>query len=600
MQEFLRPLTPAAYQIFDGAIEARDSVSILPMQNWLLRGAIREDDIGSIGKIFFSNGINCLPQLMVSDQGDDPRSVNHFYDPFLNQGLVATVLGHVGRFKKSTDWAMGNIDSFANPTVEDVGRENHYSYRDARDAMWIALTGERNNKSRIGQPYTAALREADSEGRMTAWATVFRSLGNVMHLLQDTGQPQHTRNDSHSGFNTSIQKSFEDYTNDRVLGVTADAGEYVRRFFSALPDSFTAPPLGSYPTVRMTAPLRFFTTRGDGLDVPYRLGLADYTNRGFFTGGTLGSYDPDNLAFDRLLPDAEPYPPSPSAGNGYTVVDVPCRGFLDADPRLRAVTCSHYTHSVPDNIAPDYAYNPNSFDRDVLPDGFTLPNVPLASASIFRNIFFDFPNDKIVDTSMIALSREDIDAIGDLVIPRAVAYSTGLLNFFFRGGLEVLAPNDGVVSILNHGVPHHAQDGYPIKDNTTFAVFGFEKVRLRVRNTTPAITESGTGRLVPQVAGNGDINARLVAVARFHRNPCYQPDLSGEVASTRDGNVMQNGCAAPPFATASDIRTTYPEIVVSKAFIASNGIPSDSPQDITFDFSEDPIPADSTLKCNTC
>ena len=36
--------------------------------------------------------------------------------------------------------------------------------------------------------------------RKAYWATTFRSLGDVVHLLQDMAQPQHTRNDSHSGF----------------------------------------------------------------------------------------------------------------------------------------------------------------------------------------------------------------------------------------------------------------------------------------------------------------------------------------------------------------------------------------------------------------
>ena len=35
--------------------------------------------------------------------------------------------------------------------------------------------------------------------RKAYWATLFRSLGDVVHLIQDMGQPQHTRNDPHAG-----------------------------------------------------------------------------------------------------------------------------------------------------------------------------------------------------------------------------------------------------------------------------------------------------------------------------------------------------------------------------------------------------------------
>ena len=64
------------------------------------------------------------------------------------------------------------------------------SVLDAREAMYRALTGQDKN----GNPVAAT--EAD---RKKYWITTFRSLGDVVHLLQGMVQPQHMRNDSHCG-----------------------------------------------------------------------------------------------------------------------------------------------------------------------------------------------------------------------------------------------------------------------------------------------------------------------------------------------------------------------------------------------------------------
>ena len=95
----------------------------LSLEGWLMRGAIREDD---------------LPSPIGKNPQDDPygniwRVFNHFYDPIFDRALT-------GR------------DGQGNP---------------------IAPMAEDRNKY---------------------WATTFRALGDVVHLLQDMAQPQHTRN----------------------------------------------------------------------------------------------------------------------------------------------------------------------------------------------------------------------------------------------------------------------------------------------------------------------------------------------------------------------------------------------------------------------
>lgn len=232
MQEFLpSPLngSPPFQEYFRNTVSLEsgdpNQDSMLPIQNWIVRGAIREDDMGSEGLgalVTWSNTsqTHCGLQWRATVQyGNYTRSLNHFYDPALNIGLSPCIPG--ATCQPSIDWALGYVDSFANPPQEDTSRRNRYSYLDARNTFYEALTRQYNRQlnAQANLRYTAAEREEDAVDRMYLWATMFRSLGDVLHLLEDTGQPQHTRNDPHGGPNTPEQQAFEGYTNDRVLDI---------------------------------------------------------------------------------------------------------------------------------------------------------------------------------------------------------------------------------------------------------------------------------------------------------------------------------------------------------------------------------------------
>ena len=98
--------------------------------------------------------------------------------------------------------------------------------------MWRALTGERGRGT---LPYTAAAYAADAQERLNRWTTTFRSLGDVIHLLQDGAQPQHVRNDTHSPFTSGERQAYERYTSARVVGTgVANVNSYAREFFAQL------------------------------------------------------------------------------------------------------------------------------------------------------------------------------------------------------------------------------------------------------------------------------------------------------------------------------------------------------------------------------
>jgi len=242
----------------EGAGRMPSGVSPLSVSGWLMRGAIREDDLGQI------LGVN-----RGGDPHDDPygnifRVFNHFYDPVQDKPLT-TIAGALGQ--KAPDWGMGSANAFTQPNTPESSRRNHFTVFDAREAMYRALTG------RDGQGNVVAATEAD---RNKYWATTFRALGDITHLLQDMGQPQHTRNDQHAGkFPTMVtgeESIFEKYIDARAKG---DPGYNI--------DGTKVTPLqltyGGYTPPAFTKYSDFWSTR-NGIT---GRGLADYSNRGFFT-----------------------------------------------------------------------------------------------------------------------------------------------------------------------------------------------------------------------------------------------------------------------------------------------------------------------------
>ena len=152
---------------FENAIINRFGPSPSSIQGWLMRGAIREDDYISGPNPWIVDPDLPIPFV---------RVFNHFFDPVNRRGLtVGVTLGDM-----APQWAIGSVDVFNQPNTPNPNRKNHYTVFDAREAMYRALTGQDKN----GNPVAAT--EAD---RKKYWATTFRSLGDVVHLLGTSINP---------------------------------------------------------------------------------------------------------------------------------------------------------------------------------------------------------------------------------------------------------------------------------------------------------------------------------------------------------------------------------------------------------------------------
>lgn len=310
--------------------------------------------------------------------------MNHFYDPVNDRALTLSVAqasafslatGESTDFHAAPNWATGTQDAFAQSPVPEDGHRNHFTVFDAREAEYRGLTG--TNKA--GQDVASTKVERDKY-----WATLFRALGDIVHLVQDMAQPQHTRNDMHSGIPGYGHKSvYEIYLDCRATEATT---EEIDRDLQAN-GIRNCDPLnyGSYATPVFTQYSDYFATRdGQGR------GLAEYSNRNFFTAGT-------NLGNNNY--------PSP-ANNRSQYTEESAAGLVPASLRS---TVKFLRGDVSDTQA-----------------GAT-DNIRLTTESAFD--YF------IGATKRYSLNKYIYDDQARLLIPRSVAYSAGLIDYFFRGRL---------------------------------------------------------------------------------------------------------------------------------------------------------------------
>ena len=125
--------------------------------------------------------------------------------------------------KTFPDWALQPGVTVPISPINYVTGSNHYNIPSAREAMWRALTmtkllpnGTLETILPGGNNFGAAAHEAE---RKAYWATTFRAIGDVVHLVQDLAQPQHTRVAARAnGWNTASLFAFEEINVRKMQG----------------------------------------------------------------------------------------------------------------------------------------------------------------------------------------------------------------------------------------------------------------------------------------------------------------------------------------------------------------------------------------------
>lgn len=335
-------------------------------RDWMIEGVIREDDFQPLGLPGCPQPHN--PSTGVSRPG------NHFLD--VQRGNAGLHVGPFTRFP-ATDWGLG---------VQGRGSEpagNAFTILDARAYQLQSLI---------------ATAPADREKNT---AKLFRALGQVIHLVQDMAQPQHTRNDPHLGCEVGPftvpfggeRSWYEEYTEMRALG-----RRFRRRGVEAPPLS-----LSGYDAAPLTVDAGFgyrdFFTRDD------QRGLGNFSSRNFFSAGT-------NLS---LL--------SGTCGG---------LGLPECQANLYTKQDTLFSFTTLDNTTVEGIVTLFLRNADDQLTHVPVPGVPVTTRSLW---------DQHLESKGLlpgyTLNTLNYDAMADVLLPRAVGYSAGLLDYFFRGKLDV-------------------------------------------------------------------------------------------------------------------------------------------------------------------
>ncbi len=403
------------------SLAATNTSSLSAVLAALQIGASSKLDSGSIARPQVNDGsaAGWVEEGSIREDGDsdcDSRVRNHFYNPLNNAGYFLGVIQGL----PSADWGLEDRSPID-------GQEN--SYADARNFFWSALT---------------ATNDADRQRNL---ALTLRSIGQVIHLIQDAAQPQHTRNDSHAGLACPL-----------TLGLLGPKSLY-EGYADGLAKT-GALSYSGYPNVWLPKPRDYW-------DDEVGRGIAEFSNRNFVSAGTNFLGPPNDL---KAAPDL----PSPG-GVGARIDRVDIQQLIPGTSLRGAMTFVGTPYD--DAYVHQFDFNPRT-------STYSIFTADLAVRGLLPRY---------------TLNRFNFDAALALLVPRAVGYSAGMIDYFFRGTLEIAPPDRFSYMVAPY------QDGNG----------AFTKLKVKVRNTT-----------LDADAGTGTVQAVVRYRKAFLADPLLYPGFS--------------------------------------------------------------------------
>lgn len=286
--------------------------------------------------------------------------------------------------------------------------------------------------------YATALAAANPSERNQAWADTFRALGQAMHLVVDASVPEHARNDPH--VLGPLYGNYE-YWIEGQHGTPRSEEEkvFVERYLSArtAPDAIilqepTGDSAAPVPVARLIDTNRY-TGADPNVTLAGPIGIAEFANANFFsenTGHANGDYPFPSV--ERLIPSQQP---APKTG------------------RIRR----YYAKGYGDGLAVDPVLAECALDEAAKIQGMTSGDHKCTDENVWAQV-------------------------AAATLPRAAGYSAALLDYFFRGQLDVRVVGTSVDA-------------------------GFRPM-LQIRNRTPQETMRGTIELYYDTEGG--VRQRLV------------------------------------------------------------------------------------------
>ena len=262
----------------------------------------------------------------------------------------------------------------------------------------------------VRQAYLDALTKPSRSDRDKGLANTFEGLGRQMHLVQDAASPGHARNDPHILFNYE----------SAIDGLRLREGSTFERWRDSAPDTPDAPdpgwrsldgnPLAPIAIARLVDADRY-TGSNPGVTTGALIGLAEYTNANF-------------LSEDRVFTENDVNP--------QTHFPFPRRSSAveqDFDIQVGGATVKR---------------------RYLVKNADGATGYRLATVGFLREYHRRFGLDLGRFRERASLDESVYRDYAERLVPRAVAYSTALIDYFFRGRLGMFG-SDVAMAIQNVG-----------------------------------------------------------------------------------------------------------------------------------------------------
>ena len=331
-----------------------------------------------------ASGNQKTPRQWVSEgaerEDELPNSIHHFYDPVSNKGLIPLISD------PSPKW------------VRDT------AYQEALDHYYNFLTSQ-----------------TDSLTKENHLAGLFLSLGKVVHHIEDMAQPEHVRGDQHL----------------ELPGLPVDPSAYEKYSLAQSSDINS-----DFVSIANNSNNPVFLDRFiDYWDSEFGDGIAEYTNSNFVSNDTNFVLDFNGLKIDQSYSSPQPigikYESIVSllGTEGQSIcnkliTDFPQFSGADLNDVCNVGFISTQVVGVhpSENQLNERASSLSFFNRE-------LDGVSAVKVCVYRlDQEICTPEEAVLVTT---LNSFNYDAAYPFLIPKAVNYSAGLIDYFFRGKLKI-------------------------------------------------------------------------------------------------------------------------------------------------------------------
>ena len=313
-------------------------------------------------------------------EDDGARALNYFYDPYHDVGLGGLPSGY-----PSPDWALEDKENLS---------EQEFSLYHANAYFYEALI------------------EDKSETRENKFGKLFETLGHVIHHVQDMAQPQHVRNDAHCG--EKFCKFFEGF------------GIFNPSLYEEVSDKYRDElPFSGYKNVDFSNARAFW--HNDSWT-----GMADYTHKNFISIGTnfIANQDGTYSTYPDY-PEPQPYPDI--FNESLVFIEI---GEVLPDWNLSGIM-AFMPSIVTDNRTGEYSINEYASTLSIFDQDLELNNACVKYTREVARLNNDNKTYTFETCRLFTYNSINVRNAHPYLIPRAVAYSAGLINYFFRGRLVV-------------------------------------------------------------------------------------------------------------------------------------------------------------------